>query len=66
LCQCIGATTTSDYKKYIETDLALQRRFGAVKVPEPKVDESTGILIRASRERYLKTSQSAPGIPMKH
>ncbi|KAJ1296677.1 hypothetical protein BS78_01G320800 [Paspalum vaginatum] len=51
--QIIGATTTDEYKKYIEKDAALERRFGPVKVPEPTVDETIGIL-RGLRERYEK------------
>ena len=38
--QCIGATTTKEYKQYIESDKALERRFQVVKVEEPSVEES--------------------------
>ncbi|KAL6658727.1 hypothetical protein ACP70R_002767 [Stipagrostis hirtigluma subsp. patula] len=51
--QCIGATTTDEYKKHIEKDPALERRFGPVKIPEPTVDETIGIL-EGLRERYEK------------
>ncbi|TVU43790.1 hypothetical protein EJB05_10284, partial [Eragrostis curvula] len=51
--QCIGATTTDEYKKYVEKDPALERRFGPVKIPEPAVEETTGIL-KGLRERYEK------------
>ncbi|KAL6011748.1 ATP-dependent Clp protease ATP-binding subunit ClpA cd4b, chloroplastic [Asimina triloba] len=49
--QCIGATTLDEYRKHIEKDPALERRFQPVKVPEPSVDESIQIL-RGLRERY--------------
>ncbi|KAF6138019.1 hypothetical protein GIB67_041892 [Kingdonia uniflora] len=42
--KCIGATTLDEYKKYIEKDPALERRFQCVKVPEPSVDETIKIL----------------------
>ncbi|WP_430883399.1 ATP-dependent chaperone ClpB [Fusibacter sp. JL216-2] len=48
---CIGATTLSEYKKYIEKDSALERRFQPVKVDEPSV-ESTITILRGLRERY--------------
>jgi hypothetical protein len=50
-CQCIGATTLDEYRKHIEKDPALERRFQPVKVPEPTVDETIQIL-RGLRERY--------------
>ncbi|KAF7001587.1 hypothetical protein CFC21_017232 [Triticum aestivum] len=49
--QCIGATTLDEYRKHIEKDPALERRFQPVKVPEPTVEESIQIL-RGLRERY--------------
>ncbi|AQK43359.1 Double Clp-N motif-containing P-loop nucleoside triphosphate hydrolase superfamily protein [Zea mays] len=49
--QCIGATTLDEYRKHIEKDPALERRFQPVKVPEPTVDETIQIL-RGLRERY--------------
>ncbi|XWS47754.1 hypothetical protein CRYUN_Cryun13aG0011800 [Craigia yunnanensis] len=42
--QCIGATTLDEYRKHIEKDPALERRFQPVKVPEPSVDETIQIL----------------------
>jgi ATP-dependent Clp protease ATP-binding subunit ClpC len=49
--QCIGATTLDDYRKYVERDAALERRFQPVLVEEPSVDETLEIL-RGIRERY--------------
>lgn len=49
--QCIGATTLDEYRKHVEKDPALERRFQPVKVPEPSVDETIEIL-RGLRERY--------------
>lgn len=43
--RCIGATTTDEYKKYIEKDAALARRFQNVHVPEPTVNEASEILM---------------------
>lgn len=49
--QCIGATTLNEYKKYIEKDPALERRFQPVQVEQPSVDESISIL-KGLRQRY--------------
>ncbi|KAG1331595.1 ATP-dependent Clp protease ATP-binding subunit ClpA, chloroplastic [Cocos nucifera] len=49
--ECIGATTLDEYRKHIEKDPALERRFQPVKVPEPTVDETIQIL-KGLRERY--------------
>ena len=49
--QCIGATTLGEYKKYIEKDPALERRFQTVLVEEPTTDETIEIL-RGLKERY--------------
>ncbi|WP_142830471.1 MULTISPECIES: ATP-dependent Clp protease ATP-binding subunit [Caryophanaceae] len=49
--QCIGATTLDEYRKYIEKDAALERRFQPIQVDEPSVDESIQI-IRGLRDRY--------------
>jgi ATP-dependent Clp protease ATP-binding subunit ClpC len=49
--QCIGATTLNEYRKYIESDAALERRFQPVHVDEPTVEETIGIL-RGIRSRY--------------
>ena len=48
---CIGATTLNEYKKYIEKDAALERRFQPVLVNEPSVEDTISIL-RGLKERY--------------
>jgi ATP-dependent Clp protease ATP-binding subunit ClpC len=49
--QCIGATTLDDFRKHVEKDAALERRFQPVIVEEPSVDETLEIL-KGIRERY--------------
>jgi ATP-dependent Clp protease ATP-binding subunit ClpC len=49
--QCIGATTTEEYRKRIETDAALERRFQSVVVEEPSVEQTIEIL-KGLRSRY--------------
>jgi ATP-dependent Clp protease ATP-binding subunit ClpC len=49
--QCIGATTSDEFRKYIERDAALERRFQAIKVAEPTEEEAADIL-KGLRERY--------------
>jgi ATP-dependent Clp protease ATP-binding subunit ClpC len=49
--QCIGATTLDEFRKYIERDAALQRRFQPVKVAEPSEEECIDIL-KGLRDRY--------------
>ena len=49
--QCVGATTLDEYRRYIEKDTALERRFQAVYLDEPSVDETVEIL-RVLRPRY--------------
>ena len=49
--QCIGATTLDDYRKYIERDAALERRFQPVMVEEPTIEQTIEILM-GIRERY--------------
>ncbi|MEW6095790.1 MAG: ATP-dependent chaperone ClpB [bacterium] len=49
--RCIGATTLDEYRKYIEKDAALERRFQPVYVDEPGVEDTIGIL-RGLKERY--------------
>ena len=49
--QCIGATTVDEYRRYIEKDSALERRFQPIYLEEPTVDETVEIL-RALRPRY--------------
>jgi ATP-dependent Clp protease ATP-binding subunit ClpC len=51
--QCIGATTLEEYRKHIEKDAALERRFQPVMVGEPSVDETIEILY-GLRDRYEK------------
>ena len=48
---CIGATTLDEYRKYIEKDAALERRFQPVQVDEPSVEDTISIL-RGLKERY--------------
>lgn len=48
---CLGATTLSEYKKYVEKDAALARRFQAVYVSEPNVEETISIL-RGIKEKF--------------
>src|SRR6202030_1644186 len=48
---CIGATTLDEYRKYVEKDAALERRFQPVMVEEPSVEDTVSIL-RGLRERY--------------
>jgi len=49
--QCIGATTLDEYRKYIEKDAALERRFQPITVDEPTVDEAI-LILRGLRDRY--------------
>src|SRR5579872_1228814 len=49
--QCIGATTFGEYRKHVESDPALERRFQPVAVDEPTVDQTVAIL-RGLREKY--------------
>ncbi|MBU4494911.1 MAG: ATP-dependent chaperone ClpB, partial [Acidobacteria bacterium] len=49
--RCVGATTLNEYKKYIEKDAALERRFQQVYVKEPTVEETISIL-RGLKEKY--------------
>ena len=49
--QCIGATTLNEYRKYIEKDAALERRFQTVKVEAPSVDQ-TILILRGIRPKY--------------
>ncbi len=48
---CVGATTLDDYRKYVEKDAALERRFQPVVVDQPSVEDTISIL-RGLRERY--------------
>ena len=49
--RCIGATTVNEYRKYIEKDPALERRFQPIQVREPSVEDTISIL-RGLKERY--------------
>ena len=49
--QCVGATTLNEYRKYIEKDAALERRFQTVKVEAPSIDETVEIL-KGLRGKY--------------
>ena len=49
--QCIGATTLNEYRKYIEKDAALERRFQTVKVEAPSVEE-TILILKGIRPKY--------------
>ncbi len=49
--QCIGATTADEYRKYVEKDAALERRFQTIMVTEPTVEETIEIL-KGLRDRY--------------
>ena len=62
---CIGATTLDEYRKHIEKDAALERRFQPVFVDEPSVEDTISIL-RGLRERYevhhgVRITDSRPG-----
>ena len=54
--QCIGATTMDEFRKYIERDAALERRFQPVQVREPSIEETIEIL-KGLRDRYEKHHQ---------
>ena len=49
--QCIGATTLNEYRKYIEKDAALERRFQSVKVEAPSVEEAI-LILKGLRSKY--------------
>src|SRR5881398_3608477 len=49
--QCVGATTMNEYRKYIEKDAALERRFQAVKVEAPSVEEAI-LILKGLRPKY--------------
>ena len=51
--QCVGATTMAEYRRYIEKDAALERRFQPVDVPEPTVEETVEIL-RGLQSKYAE------------
>ncbi|MBP9732955.1 MAG: ATP-dependent Clp protease ATP-binding subunit [Candidatus Omnitrophica bacterium] len=51
--QCVGATTLDEFRKYIEKDAALERRFQTIMVEPPSVDD-TMLILKGLRERYEK------------
>jgi ATP-dependent Clp protease ATP-binding subunit ClpC len=62
--QCIGATTLTEYRKYIEKEAALERRFQSVKVEAPSVDEAILILkgLRVKYEEHHKAEITDPAV----
>jgi len=62
--QCIGATTSNEYRKYIEKDSALERRFQMVKVAEPSVEDAILILdgLKKAYEAHHKVRYSAKAL----
>jgi ATP-dependent Clp protease ATP-binding subunit ClpC len=62
--QCVGATTLNEYRKYIEKDAALERRFQTVKVNEPNEEDATKILmgIKHKYESHHKAIYTAEAI----
>ena len=62
--QCIGATTLNEYRKYIEKDAALERRFQSVKVEAPSVEEAILILkgLRPKYEEHHKANITDPAV----
>ena len=62
--RCIGATTLDEYRKYIEKDPALERRFQQVYVGQPSVIDTIAIL-RGLRERWAAACEVVWGSPNK-
>ncbi len=62
--QCVGATTLNEYRKYIEKDAALERRFQTVKVEEPSVEDAIKILqgLKGKYELHHKSRYTDPAI----
>ena len=62
--QCIGATTITEYRKYIEKDSALERRFQTVKVAEPSVEDAIKILdgLKKAYESHHKVRYTAKAL----
>src|SRR5437870_815330 len=62
--QCVGATTLNEYRKYIEKDAALERRFQSVKVEAPTVEEAILILngLKSKYEDHHKVDYTSPAI----
>jgi len=62
--QCIGATTIDEYRKHIEKDAALERRFQKISVPSPSIDESIEILggLKAKYEEHHKCTYTTQAL----
>ncbi|MEI6078971.1 MAG: ATP-dependent Clp protease ATP-binding subunit, partial [Verrucomicrobiota bacterium] len=62
--QCVGATTLNEYRKYIEKDAALERRFQSVKVEAPSIDDAIEILkgLRRKYEDHHKAEFTDPAV----
>src|SRR6059036_1146759 len=62
--QCIGATTLNEYRKYIEKDAALERRFQSVKVEAPSIEDAVAILkgLRPKYEEHHKAEITDPAV----
>jgi ATP-dependent Clp protease ATP-binding subunit ClpC len=62
--QCIGATTLNEYRKYIEKDAALERRFQSVKVEAPSIEDAIAILkgLRGKYEEHHKAEITDPAV----
>jgi ATP-dependent Clp protease ATP-binding subunit ClpC len=62
--QCVGATTLNEYRKYIEKDAALERRFQSVRVEAPTVEEAIQILagLKSKYEDHHKVEYTGPAI----
>ena len=64
--QCIGATTLNEYRKYIEKDAALERRFQSVKVEPPSIEDAIAILkgLKVKYEDHHKANITDPAIEL--
>ncbi len=64
--QCVGATTLNEYRKYIEKDAALERRFQQVKVEEPSVEDAIAILqgLQDKYEQHHKVRYSPEAVEL--
>jgi ATP-dependent Clp protease ATP-binding subunit ClpC len=62
--QCVGATTLNEYRKYIEKDAALERRFQTVKVEEPSIEDAVRILngLKGKYESHHKARYEAKAL----
>src|SRR6478736_1583306 len=62
--QCVGATTLNEYRKYIEKDAALERRFQSVKVEAPSIEDAIEILkgLRPKYEEHHKAEFTDPAV----